>query len=139
MSISDEFLARVKDAIPGVTVFDAQVPTNPDGTPAADRYVVVYPDLGDLHAEAVTGAPEFITFRFKVVYVTRGRQADRWTVEWLAGKVRDHVLGAQLDVEGWSLGSVEPDGAWPVEKDEDDPSALVLFARDGFAVRGSRI
>lgn len=137
-TVGDAIIAAVRTAAPGVPVYDAVVPLRQDGTPLANRYVVVYPDLGDATSESVTGSADSATFRFKVTYVSRADQADRWVVEQMASRVRTGILNARLSADGWYLGPVAPDGTWPVDRDEDDPSALVLYARDGFKILGSR-
>lgn len=134
MTVADATLAALTAGLSPVPVCDAKVPDTPP-----DRYVVQYPDAGTLWSETVDVSSDLATFRVRVVYVTRGPQAGRAGVEFLARKAREALVGRFLSVPGWALGPMLMDPtSEPIRRDDDEPGAVVLFASDSFVVTGAR-
>ena len=133
MTVADAALASVQAGLAPVPVYDGHVPDSPP-----ERYAVLYPDAGTVAAQALDGVSDLGTFRFRLTYVTRGGQAGRRGVEFLARKARAALVDQTLDVPDWALGPVLHESTEPVRRDEDEPSALVLFASDGFVTYGAR-
>lgn len=131
MSIADQVLAANRAAIPGTIVYDAHVPTAP-----ALRYVVVYPDLGQLSSLAMSGdlVASGIMFRYVYVGTTRGE------VEALCSAVRASILGRSFTDGTWTA-EFDPDdfhNTTPVTWDESIPDRVVMYATDEFKALAHR-
>ncbi len=130
MSLTDPILAAIRAAVPKAVVYDAHVPRNPDGTPLAVTYVVVYPDLGVLSAPALCGTLTAKDITYRLVYVS----SDRKSVENLCEAVRPVFIGQRFPDSGWAA-EFDPDdfhNTTPVQRDEDVPGRLVMYATDEF-------
>lgn len=125
-TLTDQVLARVAAALPGVTVYDAMVPPTP-----ADRYVIVRSNTGLLTGGAMCLTPDEADFRYWVTYVSSTADA-RWQIEWMVGKVRPALQGALLAEAGWVTSPVRQVDSQPMSRDEQVVARPTLYAVDQF-------
>ena len=126
MSIGETILDMVRDAVPGVAVYDGRVPDQHEtpGVPPA-RYVVVY--VNDPHrvAEDVGHTSSGGAVHWQVSCVA----PDRAMASWLATTIRDAIVDVRPAAAGWSCGLVEHSVSLRPRADEavqERPAVLVV-------------
>jgi hypothetical protein len=144
MSVPDAVLARIVAGIPGgvlattdadqvfpadqVPVFDGIIPKTPP-----DRYVIVYIDIGTLHAVAACNQSDSAYVRWQTTTVA----ADGGQVRWLAEKVRDTVDSTPT-ATGWVCGQIEHTYSQRPQRDETVAERPVVYQVDLYEVLATR-
>lgn len=123
-------LQTIRDALPGVDVYDAQVLATPPG-----RYVVLWPDLGTRSADTVEHRSSSTLFRWQTTCVA----PDREMAAWLAETVQDALVDTRLSVDGWSPGLIEHTFGLPPSRDEAVLERPVVVAIDRYQLLADRL
>lgn len=127
MTVGDAVLALVEAAVPGVTVYDAHVPSSTATSPLPGRYVVVYPTTPQLSAEGLC-ASDTVRAEWQVTSVG----ATRPEAQWLAEHVRDGLVDRRPTVPGMTCAPIEHTGSQPVRWDDQVAGRVVLYATDQY-------
>lgn len=130
LSLVAAFLQAIRDALPGVQVFDGQVLPQPP-----QRYVVVYPDIGTREADTVEHQSTSTTFRWQTTCVA----PDREMAAWLAETVQNALVDTRPEVDGWSTGLVEHTFSLPPARDETVLERPVVVAIDRYQLLADRL
>lgn len=107
-------------AVPGLRVYDGQVPNNP-----VLPYVVLYIDSGTRSAESLSCDADTADFALQTTSVGATREQAQWAAERAMGA----LLDARPVVSGWLCGRVRHAGSQPTRRDDDvDPP--LMYATD---------
>lgn len=128
--VPDAVLALIELSVPGVSVFDGIVPSEPP-----DRYAVFYPDNGTLAALAACGDSDDAMFRFQVTSVA----PDRQMASWVARQVRDAIVDVKPVADGWICGPTGHTYSQMSQRDEAVQEVPVVFMADLYEVRAQRV
>lgn len=129
MTFNDSILTLVRAPIPTVTVFDSGSPDeNTEPTEVPERYAVYWPDNGTPQSGGVCGQFTGGLYRWQLNFVA----PDRGMCEWMADKVRGHILGKRPLFPGWSCGQVQLPLSLPARRDEQVLSRRVVVLMDRY-------
>lgn len=127
--LPDAVLAKIRAAVPDVTVYDGIIVPQP---PA--RYAIVYIDDGTLDAMAVCGRHEFATVRWQVTAVA----PDRQMASWIAQKIRDTTVDTTPSADGWVCGPIRHVFSERPGNDETVGELPVVFKPDLYDLLATR-
>lgn len=127
--LPDAVLAKIRAAVPDVTVYDGIIPAEP---PA--RYVIVFIDDGTLSALAVCGRHDTATVRWQVQSIAPDRQA----ASWIAQKIRDTTVDTMPVADGWACGPIRHVFSERPGNDETVGERPVVFKPDLYDLLATR-
>lgn len=129
MTVNDAILDLVRAPIPTVTVFDSGSPDeNTESDQVPERYVVYWPDIGTPQGDSVCGEFTGGLYRWQLNFVAPRRDM----AEWMALKVRTHILGTRPSIPGWSCGQIQLPVSLPARRDEQVLSRRVVVLMDRY-------
>lgn len=135
MSLADAILDMIRDAVPGVTVYDGRVPDGPEQETPPERYVAVYLDPGTRTADNVAHESVATVHRWQTTCVA----PDRGMAQWLADRVRDRLVDHQPSATGWNPGLIRHTFAQLPRPDEQVQERPVVTAVDQYALDAERL
>lgn len=132
---ADRVYELIKEAIPGVKVYDAVVNDKIEDLP--ERYAVYYPDSGRAIAGDVAQTSNGEDLGWQVTCVAASAPGVaagdlRWKAQWLARQIRDHLLANRITPGG---GKVEHYHSEPAGRDETVSSRVLVYAVDKYSAR----
>lgn len=135
IDLADRIVELVREAVPGVTVFDGDVP--PADAARPDRYVVLWVPAGVREGRSVGPTHDRTRFHFRVTCAAYGdtiaeREHLAWQARWMASRIRDHLTRNRLTVGGTLI---RHDDSQPPTRDEAVVARTALFATDGYTAR----
>lgn len=130
MTLPDAVLAKIRAAVPDVTVFDGIIPAQPP-----DRYAIVYIDDGTLDALAACGTSDAATVRWQVTSVA----PDRQMASWIATAIRDATVDTAPATDGWVCGHINHVFSERPGRDETVGEKPVVYKPDLYDLLATRI
>lgn len=102
VTFADSVIALVEAAVPGVRVYDGQVPDDGTEGEPPERYVVVWMTQPLRTSESASGQ----STEREATWQTTCVAPDRGMAGWLSDRVTDGLVDAVPEVEGWVCGPI---------------------------------
>lgn len=122
MSLADYVLGRLRSALPGVPVYDRQVPDDGTAGEPPDRYVVVWMPSPDRQSSDVSGRSTNRNVRWQTTSVA----PDRGMAEWLSDRVCAVLVDHRPVVDGWAPGPIQYIQSYMASEQQPEVHDLVL-------------
>lgn len=130
MTVPADVLTRARAAVPGVTVYNAIVPTKPP-----ERYAVMYADDGTLAALAACHQSDSARFRFQITSVA----PDADMASWVAVAIRDYLVDSTPTAPGWLCGQICHQFSERPGRDETVQEFPVVYKIDLYDLLATRL
>lgn len=127
--LPDAVLAKIRAAVPEVTVYDGIIPAEPP-----TRYAIVFVDDGTLDALAACGQHDSATVRWQVQSIA----PDRQMASWIAKTIRDTTVDTKPVADGWVCGPIQHRFSERPGNDETVGERPVVFKPDLYDLLATR-